>query len=129
MTYFFFPVVWQLPFAIYLYNLKWENVTQPNLEGSSYTQYTAWKVSVFRVFLVRIFPYWVGMRENTDLKNSESRHFSCSNIYAHTLKTFTLIIYKVFKSYRVTLINVIKEMDTTRKSFLQICKHILHIIH
>ena len=43
--------------------------------------YTAWKVSVYGVFLVRIFPhsdwirrdteYSVGMRENTDQENSE----------------------------------------------------------
>ena len=41
--------------------------------------YTAWKVSVFGVFVVRIFPhsYWiVWMRENTDQKNSEYWHFS-----------------------------------------------------
>ena len=35
--------------------------------------YTAWKVSVFAVFLVQ-------MRENTDQKNSEHGHFSRSVI-------------------------------------------------
>ena len=35
---------------------------------------TAKKVSVFGVFL-RIFPYSVRMRENTDQKNSEYEHF------------------------------------------------------
>ena len=49
---------------------------------------TMWKVSVFRVFLVRIFPhsdwirreteYSVQMRENTNQKNSEYGHFSRS---------------------------------------------------
>ena len=48
---------------------------------------TAWKVSVFGVFLVRIFrhsrissisPFSVPMRENTDQKNSEYGHFSRS---------------------------------------------------
>ena len=48
---------------------------------------TAWKVSVFAVFLVRIFPhldwirwdpYSVQMRENTDQKNSEYGSFSLS---------------------------------------------------
>ena len=34
--------------------------------------FTAWKVSVFGVFLVR-------MRENTDQKNSKYGHFSCSD--------------------------------------------------
>ena len=51
--------------------------------------YTAWKVSVFGVFLVRIFPHsdWirrdtanaaksVQIRENTDQKNSEYGYFS-----------------------------------------------------
>ena len=44
--------------------------------------YTGWKVSVFEVFLVHIFPYsdWirrdlVRMREITDQKNSEYGHF------------------------------------------------------
>ena len=37
---------------------------------------TAWKVSVFGVFSVRIFPHLVRMQENTDQKNSEYRHFS-----------------------------------------------------
>ena len=49
---------------------------------------TAWKLSVFGVFLVRIFShldwrrkdmeYSVQMRENADQKNSEYRHFSRS---------------------------------------------------
>ena len=50
---------------------------------------TAWKVSIFRVSLVLIFPhsdwiwsislqYLVRMRENMDQKNSEHEHFSCS---------------------------------------------------
>ena len=49
---------------------------------------TAWKMSVFGVFLVRVFPhldwilrfspYSVRMRENTDQKNSEYGHFSHS---------------------------------------------------
>ena len=49
----------------------------------------AWKVSVFRVFLVRIFPYLCWIRrfespysvriwENTDQKNSECAQCSCS---------------------------------------------------
>ena len=48
--------------------------------------YTAWKVSVFRVFLVHVFshlnwirsisPYLVQMRENKYQKNSEYGHFS-----------------------------------------------------
>ena len=39
---------------------------------------TAWKVSVFGDFLVRIFQYSVRMEENTDQKNSEQGHFSRS---------------------------------------------------
>ena len=39
---------------------------------------TAWKVSVFGVILVRIFPYSVQMRKNVDQNNSEYGHFSQS---------------------------------------------------
>ena len=39
---------------------------------------TAWKVSIFEVILVRIFPHSVWMWENTDQKNSEYGHFSRS---------------------------------------------------
>ena len=37
---------------------------------------TSWKVSVLGVFLVRIFPYSVRMREYKDKKNSECGRFS-----------------------------------------------------
>ena len=58
-----------------------------------------WKVSVLSAFLVRIFPlteryfvspYSVRMRENTDQKNSEYRHFSSSDW--HQLKRFLLLL-------------------------------------
>ena len=41
---------------------------------------TVWKVSVFGVFLVHIFPNsdWIRIRTNTDQKNSEYGHFSRS---------------------------------------------------
>ena len=42
------------------------------------TSVTAWKVSIFAVFLVRIFPHSDLIRENTDQKNSEYGHFSHS---------------------------------------------------
>ena len=54
---------------------------QKSLEKWIYTKpNTTWKVSVFRDFLVRIFPYIqsvysVRMREKTDQKNSEHEHF------------------------------------------------------
>ena len=44
------------------------------------------KVSVFGIFLIRIFsifPYFVRMRENKDQKNSEYGHFSRSNKYKY----------------------------------------------
>ena len=44
--------------------------------------FTAWKVSVFEVFLVRIFPHLDWLRrdtpKNTNQKNPEYRHFSRS---------------------------------------------------
>ena len=60
--------------------------------------HTAWKVSVFGVFLVHIFPHsdcigrdtpYAGMRENADLKNSEygrlgSEYRSILNALNHT---------------------------------------------
>ena len=42
------------------------------------TPNTAWKKSVFGVILIRIFPYSVRMRENTDQNNYEYGHFSRS---------------------------------------------------
>ena len=36
---------------------------------------TTWKMSVFGVILVRIFPYSARMRENTGRNNSEYGHF------------------------------------------------------
>ena len=53
---------------------------------------TAWKVSVFGVILVRlfplsdwirIFPYLIQMRENTDQNNSEYGHFLRSVKYTY----------------------------------------------
>ena len=75
----------------------------------SWDCFTAWKVSVFLVFLVRIFPhsnwirrdipcispYSVRMRENTDQKNSEYGHFSCS-----VCLKITLTFYFVFPPLR-----------------------------
>ena len=46
---------------------------------------TASKVSVFGVFLVRIFPYSVQTRESKDQKNSEYRQFLRSE---HQFYTF-----------------------------------------
>ena len=68
------------------------------VEVFSFSQlYTTWKVSVYGVFLVRIFPhsdwirrdteYSVGMRENTDQENSEYRHFLWCHILFSNLKT------------------------------------------
>ena len=49
--------------------------------------FTAWKVSVFRVFLVRIFPYLDWIWENMVQKNCEYGHFSRSVccIFPHCL--------------------------------------------
>ena len=54
---------------------------------------TAWKVSVFGVFLVSISRYSVQMRENTDQKNSEYEHFSRSARYfwKHYLSKVSLV--------------------------------------
>ena len=40
-----------------------------NIYDGAFSQ--AWKVSLLRVILVRIFPHSVGMRENADQENSE----------------------------------------------------------
>ena len=52
--------------------------TSKGLPCSILVSNTVWKVSVFGVFLVRIFPYSVRMLENTDQNNSEYGHFSHS---------------------------------------------------
>ena len=46
------------------------------------SSFTAWKVSVFGVFLVGIFPHSDWIWENMDQKNSEYGHFSRS-VYYH----------------------------------------------
>ena len=43
-------------------------------------RFTALKMFVFTVFLIRIFPCSVRMRENTDQKNSEYGQFSGSDL-------------------------------------------------
>ena len=50
--------------------------------------FTSWKVSVFQVFLVSIFPHsdWIfgpNIREHTNQKNSEYGHFSRSTCVHH----------------------------------------------
>ena len=47
---------------------------------NNWKQHTAWKMSLFGVILVRVFPYSFQMRENTDQKNSEYGYFSRSDI-------------------------------------------------
>ena len=78
------------------------------------TIFTAWKMSVFGVFLVRIFPhsdwirrdtlsispYSVWMRKNTDQKNPEEGHFSRA---ASSFKG--LQAYKAFVSESCALIS------------------------
>ena len=56
-------------------------------------QFTAWKESVFGVFLVRTFlhslrisPFSVRMLENTDQKNFKYGHFSHSDFYDNFLR-------------------------------------------
>ena len=50
---------------------------------SKHREHTAWKLSQSGVFLFRIFPYLVRMRENWDLKNLEFERFYPvrSNVY------------------------------------------------
>ena len=75
-------------------DLKWQLYTLPNIvKRNSVFLFTAWKVSVFGVFLVLIFPhshwitvilrispYSVWIRENTHQKKYKYGHFS-SNVY------------------------------------------------
>ena len=72
---------------------------------------TVWKVSVFGVFLVRIFPYSVQMCENTDQKNSEYGHFLRSvkkTVKLHAnLVTFTEEILWCF--YKTESSNLVKQ--------------------
>ena len=57
---------------------------------------TAWKTSVFRIFLVRIFPHSAWIRENTHQENLEYGHFSQSEVQA------TLSVYPItFEWYQL----------------------------
>ena len=84
------------------------------------TANTAWKVSVFGVILVRIFPqsdwirrdtqYSVRMRENTDQNNSEHGHFlRCVSLIRQ------LILKTSFKGIFWTLCRDISELSQTCK--------------
>ena len=67
---------------------------------------TALKMFVFRVFLNRIFPCSVRMRENTDLKNSEYGQFSSSDLvqdfqsvsYHFGTLCIKVLAYKILRS-------------------------------
>ena len=69
---------------------------------------TAWKVSVFGLFLVLIFwhsnSYSVRMRENTDQKNSEYGHFSPSEEWVCIIwifhETFLKDYFKPWKGFK-----------------------------
>ena len=55
---------------------------------------TAWKVYVFAVILVRIFPYSVQMRKNVDQNNSEYGHFSRSVFFkSFSFRIFDFVIF------------------------------------
>ena len=73
-----------------IFDKKWEknnffdrfskNEKWPWLRIYLVKSYGVLKVFIFRVILVRIFPYSVRMRENTDQSNSKYGHFSRSVI-------------------------------------------------
>ena len=74
--------------SMHILNVKWSLTRHYWIQG--FMNVTVWKVCVFGVFLVRIFPhsdwmrrdseypYSVQIRENKDQKNSEYGHFSRS---------------------------------------------------
>ena len=90
---------------------------------------TAWKVSVFVVFLVRIFPhldwkciqilrifpYLVQMRKNTNQKNSEYGHFSRRFISMNYFHQFVN-----FSNIQIHLTRSVVEQNTSRNHFSQV---------
>ena len=56
-----------------------------NFKSLQILLFSAWKVSVFGVILVRIFPYSVQMWENTDQNNSEYGLFLRSGLHTDML--------------------------------------------
>ena len=89
---------------------------------------TAWKASVFGVFLVRIFPhrteygeilrispYSVRMRENADQKNSEYRCFSRSVSYFHFHSLYYFFL--------------LKQADHITSNFLKTVSHKFYLVH
>ena len=71
-------------------------------------QFTALKVSVFAVILVRIFPYSVRIRENTVQNNSEYGHFSCNDL---------------FGSINSNVVRLVKNYKAKKKSNQKAIKH------
>ena len=90
--------------------------TEAVFDSFTRLQYTAWKVSVFGVVLVHIFPhlsvlrsispYSVQMRENTDLNNSEYGHFSRSDTQTNNLCLGFLLFEKLVGKFNRILLNV-----------------------
>ena len=70
------------------------------LLSGKHVTYTAWKMFIFGVVLVHIFPYSVWMRQNTDQKNSEYGHFSSALLFTF----FPIQDQKDLKKIRLTQI-------------------------
>ena len=101
-----------------------------------FVTYTAWKVTVFGVILVLVFPhsdwifrvspYSVRMRENMDRDDSEYEHFLCSDTY------FSIICFyrKDYLSCRQALCSLLESIwkDTFINIKLKICDNFsIHI--
>lgn len=62
--------------------------------------YTARKVSVIEIFLIRIFPYSVKLRENKNQKNSQYRHFHAVMIFRDRQTDDILIFLLILSQVR-----------------------------
>ena len=74
-----FLEIWLLPekslWSLWI-DLSTDVLLHVTVKYRNFETYTAWKVSKYGIFLVRIFPYFGWILENTDQKNSVFGHFS-----------------------------------------------------
>ena len=83
--------------------------TQNSLKKCQSTEtYTAWKVSVFGVILMRILAhsYSVRMRENADQYNSEYGHFLCS-VTQRFYKFFSSVFCFYIQIFQISNFNLL----------------------
>ena len=83
---------------------------------------TAWKLSVFGVFLDRIFPYLVQMRENTDQKKSENGHFLRSVKLSQTANPNSWSLWEACRTLNPTTEKILVHAKWMPPRFIQVTR-------